>query len=488
VFRLVRTTTAANDDFANRGDLTGWPLPITIETNLSHATIEPGETPWYSGANDTLWWTYTAPSNLNLMLSTTSSSTPESAPILKVFTGDSVATLREIVGMNWGVLCVASPSNLNRVTIRALAGTAYQIGIDARDLPGQATLCLEQVPAPPNDDFAQAIPLAGITATAAASNLGATYESPDEPRHEYGIAGSIWWSWTAPGDGNVQLSTAGSEPDSAFYLSVWSGDTVTTLLEVAANSTIYDPDYSRIRCGGVSSLANFKARAGQTYFIAADGIEGATGTVKLSLRLLSPPANDDFAQGLPLAGLTNLVRASNEGATREDSEPWHANEPGGQSLWWDWTAPTSGQALLDTTGSAVPVALAVYTGEVLNGLEPIASNLLGYYYHTNRVSFQAVAGTTYHIAADSIGQAGEVVFSLVEEPLLRVASAGFDTQGRFQVNIGGVTQNPFVLEASTNLVRWVPLLTNVLVDQSFLFIDPDSKLLNRRFYHAVELP
>ncbi len=490
MLRLYQTTTSVNDDFGNRGDLSSSPLPITMVTNLANASTEPGEVPWYGGAGCTLWWTYTAHSNINLMITTTTS-VKGYPPLLRVFTGEPLSELNQMAGMSWGMPC-ATPA-MDRVIFRAIAGTHYQIGIDACSAPGEATLSLEQVAPPPNDDFAQAVVLTGVSVTATGSTFGATYESSDEPRREGGY-GSIWWSWTPPTNGNVELSLAGSTPTHALLVSVWSGDSLSTLQSIARNPPIYDRSL-QFPCGSSSELTTFKATAGQTYFIAADGASLPAWTVALSLKMVPPPLNDDFASALSLSGLSNAVNTSNIGATNEDAERQngHAGEPGGQSLWWNWTAPTSGRAILDTTGSKVPVALGVYVGDGLGSLQEIASNLLpgSAQFHTNRFSLVAVAGTTYRIAVDSMGQTGDVVFSLVEQPALRFDSAEFDAQGKLKMGIGGATLNRFALQVSTNLTQWLPLTTNSLVNQSCFFSDPDSSRsdrANHRFYRAVELP
>src|SRR5262245_10309814 len=86
------------------------------------------------------------------------------------------------------------------------------------------------------------------------------------------------------------------------------------------------------------------------------------------------PANDAFANRTTLSGSTNFVSASNVGATREDAEPQHAGTVGGSSVWWSWIAPTSGTYTVSTKGSSFDTLLAVYVGNALGNLSPVASN------------------------------------------------------------------------------------------------------------------
>src|SRR5687767_4552759 len=46
----------------------------------------------------------------------------------------------------------------------------------------------------------------------------------------------------------------------------------------------------------------------------------------------------------------------------------------------------------------------------------------------------------------------------------------------------------YVVEASTNLVRWTPLATNAAPNGPFNFIDADSVLYPRRFYRIDFAP
>src|SRR5216117_2959909 len=77
---------------------------------------------------------------------------------------------------------------------------------------------------------------------------------------------------------------------------------------------------------------------------------------------LAAPVNDNFANAIPLTGLTVTTTGSNSGATRESGEPIHYSSSGTHSVWWRWTAPDSGLSTIDTFGSSFDTLLAVYTG------------------------------------------------------------------------------------------------------------------------------
>jgi|GEM_PF-1011155 len=123
---------------------------------------------------------------------------------------------------------------------------------------------------------------------------------------------------------------------------------------------------------------------------------------RLSLQAaISPPTNDMFANLSQMAGETGQISAINLNATKEYGEPNHANNPGGKSVWWSWTAPVTGIASINTHGSNFDTLLAVYTGIAINDLAGIAANDNdGSIGNTSGVSFTAQAGTSYQIAVD----------------------------------------------------------------------------------------
>lgn len=131
------------------------------------------------------------------------------------------------------------------------------------------------------------------------------------------------------------------------------------------------------------------------------------------------PANDDFDNRAVIEAAPLSAAQSNSGATLEASEPAHADiEFARASLWWTWTPTANGTATFHTRGSEVDTILAVYKGEILGTLTPVAGNddtddL------TSRVSFRAEAGTAYQIAVSSYFAApGTVRLALDFKPLL----------------------------------------------------------------------
>jgi len=117
-----------------------------------------------------------------------------------------------------------------------------------------------------------------------------------------------------------------------------------------------------------------------------------------------PPPNDHFADAIAIDGLSGSTSGTNLGATKEPGEPNHAaNNAGGASVWWSWTAPASGTAQFNTFGSNFDTLLAVYTGAALDALNLVTSNDDAGTGLQSRVTFDAARSTTYKIAVDGFG-------------------------------------------------------------------------------------
>ncbi len=124
-----------------------------------------------------------------------------------------------------------------------------------------------------NDFFNNATPIgqSGINSgSTQGNNTNASLES-GEPNHAKKDGNkSVWWKWTAPANGSMQIQTCGSNFDTV--LGIYTGTIVNALSEVTSNDDGCD----------LQSSASFEARAGVTYSIAVDGYNGAAGDIVLS--------------------------------------------------------------------------------------------------------------------------------------------------------------------------------------------------------------
>jgi len=162
------------------------------------------------------------------------------------------------------------------ITFRTYPGIDYLLSVDGG--PGPFTLSWAySATGPANDYRAEAQVLEGLDGSVSASTVGATAE-PSEPRHD-GSAGentghSIWYRWTAPATGTAIFTTQGSSFDTQLRAYVESWDTL-------VGRGWYLPD---LNPWTTWSRVELDVQAGDTYWFAVDGQDGATGDVELSWR------------------------------------------------------------------------------------------------------------------------------------------------------------------------------------------------------------
>lgn len=124
----------------------------------------------------------------------------------------------------------------------------------------------------PNDLFARSSVLAGVGGSVTATNTAAGKEF-GEPNHGGNEGGrSVWWSWVAPANGILKLSTKDSNFDT--LLGVYTGNRLDRLVTIASNDDSIDGS-------GYSEISQ-AVKQGESYLIAVDGFAGRSGSVKLS--------------------------------------------------------------------------------------------------------------------------------------------------------------------------------------------------------------
>jgi uncharacterized repeat protein (TIGR03803 family) len=299
-----------------------------------------------------------------------------------------------------------------------------------------------------NDDFANAQTLAGSSGTTAGDNIGAT-KQPAEPDHAGEAGGSsVWYSWTAPSSGQFFFHTFGSEFDT--LLAVYTGNKLNQLTPIASND---DAHYD------FTSAVSFLATSGTTYRVAVDGYDGATGVLALAWGPEIPPANDNFANAQLLTGTVGNVTGNNNGASKEAGEPDHAAEPGGRSVWFEWTAPFTNEMSFTTAGSDFDTTLAVYTGTNVSALVEVVSNDQFEGDSTSAVRFFPTEGTTYRIAVDGYaGMMGTVMLNWAPynngaEPAIDVS---FSVLHQFTNDMGGAWPEAAVICFGNRLYGTTP--------------------------------
>ena len=169
------------------------------------------------------------------------------------------------------------------------------------------------------------------------------------------------------------------------------------------------------------------------------------------------PVNNNFANGTTLTGSEWSITGSNRLATGESGELLILNDNLSNSVWYFWTAPTTGTYTLSTddklgvlgNNSQFDTLLGVFTGNAVNALTPIISDDDSGEGTNSSVTFTATAGIKYAISVDGA----------------RAADNTVPTTGNFVLNLQPVNSQPrlsisnvTVFESNANTLATVTVL------------------------------
>ncbi len=350
----------ANGTFATPQILTGFD-PVTRSNNTdAPATPEPG-TPAIAGAigGHSLWWQWTAPENATVTIDTSGSGggrlyTGGSSfnTLLGVYTGGSLGTLTTVgTSTAYGTERTGpggAAVTYSRVSFHTLAGTTYQINVQGLNgANGQVVLAIATVP--DHDAVANPLGLSGVSAAWTDCNANASRQS-GEPLIQGNAGGhSLWYAWTAPQSGQVQVSAYSY----AFVptVAVYAGTGLTNLGLLAAAAASSGNTGTSTPASGC--VATFTAMAGTTYLISVDGRTAAdAGEFTLTL-------DDSRWQATTGDAVTGSAAVGPDGSVYigGDDGTFYAYNPDGSLK---WSHATTG--FFDTLAPAVGSDGTIYAG------------------------------------------------------------------------------------------------------------------------------
>ncbi|MDP9135706.1 MAG: hypothetical protein M3N56_12885, partial [Actinomycetota bacterium] len=379
------------------------------------ATREEGE-PVHAGASPSgsVWYRWTPIRTGLVNIDTCASWGYGGDTVVGVYTGSTANALTEVASNDEGGACLSSGGS--SVSFLATAGVEYHLAV-AGKASQSLDFNLSISPPPANDAFAQASELESGGASGIGYAWGDTRRAtsePDEPAHAGAPpSNSLWHRWTAQSDGPVRILVCGWDVD--LRAAVYDGANLPTLTPVVTGVSATCGSAPVPGPGGPGQTSttpsppiprqavevSFDAEAGRTYRIAVDDVDDAGGSFNLSL--YTRPANDHLAQARPI-DRGSYIDGSTRLATSEPGEPVHAGTGSGHSLWFKWTADTSGAVVPSacTWTEGETAALAVYTGEEVDDLTEVAT---GSRQPSGCVEARLAAeeGTTYLIAVADEG-------------------------------------------------------------------------------------
>ena len=266
------------------------------------------------------------------------------------------------------------PSKSGRLYLTASAWNARSGAIAVDIVPSGEGAPPNHAIFPANDDFANATAIQGNSGSATGDFLGASRE-PGEP-HINAESRTLWYSWTAPSEGQFRfrLAIAGDRSHFTSNMHLYAGDTLVSLVSTAETQ---------------GSQLSFSAEQGVVYNLQIETKLGNTPPVTLQWeRADIRPANDDFFYAQEIPSAAGSVSGSNEGATTERYENW--GKPAA-TVWFKWTAPSDGYWVFSENASGNYVM--AFTGDSLQNLRLVSDPYVAY-----PASFPAKSGETYYIA------------------------------------------------------------------------------------------
>lgn len=372
-----------NDQIANAQTLPE-ALPLSVPGTTVGATGEAGEKVFGNEAKDSVWFSWKASVTGTVVVDLCG---PFSGPAL-AFSGIGVYTG---AGTTWASLTkVADTAGPCKLKFPGTAGTTYKIQVDFFEGEGEFVLGLHLPQPPANDNFGSAQPLSGLPFSVPGSTIEATFEA-GEPAAlgNSGGSRSVWYSWTAPSTGHVQLEGCPFETQRGsagnLTIGVYTGTTLAGLTKVVETN---------------NCKVEFDAVAATSYKIAFSGSFAGEGTFNLAMHSATPPSNDNFAAAQTLGPQLPLaVTGDNSFATTETGEsavPIGGITGSTHSVWYQWTPSEAELVKLNACGDDGVPRLGVYTGSTIATLK-VANLPLGFAPFC-AAELEAKAGTTYKIA------------------------------------------------------------------------------------------
>jgi hypothetical protein len=228
----VLASPPANDNFASADFVSS--LPFSESGDLAATTAEPGEpsSACRPSPAQTAWYVFTPSTSGHVKVDLAGSDFPVTVVAYQSSGGG-------FGGLSF-VGCTGASLGSQPLVLAVTAGSTYylQAGLFVPG-PSHLQLHLDAVTPPPNDDFLNAAPLAGVPISATVDLTAATVET-GEPSPAGGITSSAWYSYTPATSGTLLVQT---NPNPSTVLAVYSGSSLAGLTPLASGPGYFPPLY-----------------------------------------------------------------------------------------------------------------------------------------------------------------------------------------------------------------------------------------------------
>ena len=282
-----------------------------------------------------------------------------------------------------------------------------------------------------------AAPVGGFTGTQIFNTYAAAKE-PDEPNHcgETGGA-SYWFAYQSPANGRLSVNTINSTFDTV--LAVYSGpDPVTSFSSLSC-----------VACANAAGLGNevveFDTTGGTIYYVAVDGVGGASGSVRLGYDMVT-------------------------------ARPVIANQPQN-------TAVTAGQdGILSVAIANTSVTPLAYQWQFNSANLPAATQAA-----YTRPGFQASHQGNYRVVVTNLVGAvtSSIAMMYLDRPPIHATNSFINGGGFFESQWLGPTGSLLTVQVSTNLTNWSSVSTSTAASGYINYTDSTPAGLSRRYYRTL---
>ncbi len=266
----------ANDNFADATMIGS--LPFSGSANSTEATAEFDEPQYCFGSSQTVWWSFTPTTNGLVRADTTGSD---------YYTNLNVY---EAVGPGFGGLNFLGCAYFAGAAIafNVQAGTTYYLQAESvYGTSGNLQVNLQEIPPPPNDNFAAA-PLITVLPFSDTVDTSAATREAGEPTASCAYSnqsGTAWYAFMATTSGSVSAYI--SNPSVTPMVAAYTGSSLAGLTQLGCRN------YGRL---------TFHVDAGNTYYFQVSGLYDQGGSLQFNLEVApSPVAGFYFYPGDPSA-------------------------------------------------------------------------------------------------------------------------------------------------------------------------------------------
>jgi hypothetical protein len=385
-----------NDNFASPR----WFAPgEVISQSTANATLEASEPQPCGSIAATVWFLYLPTSSGTVHVSTNGSSFDT---VLAAYDGgiSPPGTLGPNLACNDDIN--GSSNRQSQISFSVVSGQAYYLQAGGF---ASATGTLKLRFVPPNDNFASRFNLA-FPSGYVEETAGATLE-PDEQQPCGGIGSTVWFEFTSPIDGPIEVTSYGSSYDTVLAVYEESTSPPGLVGPLVGCNDDWLNLLSRVAFDGVQ---------GRRYFIQAGGYAGGAGQliVNLGAGTGCDLLNDYIAYAKPVTPGISEVQCT-AGATLEAGEQQNCGGIGA-TVWFSYLAGASGNVIVDTFGSDFDTVLTAYEAAISPpgqvGLKLDCNDNAGGG-QQSQVTIPAVSGRLYYIQAGGFnGSTGNLVLNL----------------------------------------------------------------------------